>query len=253
MDILTAFGRAATTYDAQRRILIPCFDAFYGAVPAILSPRLAPDSGRGRRVLDLGAGTGLLAAVLLARYPRLAVTLIDGSPDMLEQAGQRFAALAAADGPEAAASKEVARIVGDYRTLDLRAGGPWDAVVSALSIHHLTDAEKEALYGRIHDALAPGGIFVNADQVAAATPALEGRMTVDWEDAVRAAGLPEADLEAARTRMLHDRCATAEAQLDMLRRVGFRDVDVWFRDRQFCVFAGTRAEPPAAVPQPESW
>lgn len=246
MDVLTAFGQDATSCDGQRRRLIPCFDAFYGTVPAILAPRLAPESGRGRRILDLGAGTGLLTAVLRERYPAVAATLIDGSPEMLEQAAQRFPAEEGAEAP-------VRCIAGDYRALDLREGGPWDAVVSALSIHHLVDADKERLYGCVHDALAPGGIFVNADQVAAATPALEGRMTLDWEESVRAAGLPEKDLEAARARMLHDRCATAEAQLDMLRRVGFRDVDVWFRDRRFCVFAGIRAEPPAAVPQPESW
>ena len=32
--------------------------------------------------------------------------------------------------------------------------GPWDAVVSALAIHHLDDPGKRALFARIHDALA---------------------------------------------------------------------------------------------------
>jgi len=47
--------------------------------------------------------------------------------------------------------------------------GPWDAVVSALAVHHLDDPAKRALFGRLHTALAPGGLFVNAEQVAGPT------------------------------------------------------------------------------------
>lgn len=43
---------------------------------------------------------------------------------------------------------------------------PWDAIVSALAIHHLDDAAKRELFARVHAALAPGGMFVNAEQVA---------------------------------------------------------------------------------------
>ena len=52
-----AFEAHAEGYDAERRRLLPCFDAFYAAaIEGVgLSERLP------ERVLDLGAGTGLLA------------------------------------------------------------------------------------------------------------------------------------------------------------------------------------------------
>ena len=44
--------------------------------------------------------------------------------------------------------------------------GPFDAVISALAIHHLEDEDKRVLFARVHDVLRPGGVFVNAEQVA---------------------------------------------------------------------------------------
>jgi tRNA (cmo5U34)-methyltransferase len=38
-------------------------------------------------------------------------------------------------------------------------------IVSALSIHYLGHEEKPVLYGKMHEALNPGGIFVHANQV----------------------------------------------------------------------------------------
>jgi len=60
--------------------------------------------------------------------------------------------------------------------------GPWDAVVSALAVHHLDDAGKRALFGRLHAALTPGGVFVNAEQVGAPS-ALFRDLYAGFEDA----------------------------------------------------------------------
>src|SRR5215212_423791 len=47
-----------------------------------------------RRFLDLGAGVGVLSAVLLARYPAAKPVLVDFSPPMLAAARERLAPLA---------------------------------------------------------------------------------------------------------------------------------------------------------------
>lgn len=56
----------------------------------------------------------------------------------------------------------------------------FDTIVSALSIHHLYDPEKAALFRRIYDALKPGGIFVNAEEVLAPTVALDQLYWDEW-------------------------------------------------------------------------
>jgi tRNA (cmo5U34)-methyltransferase len=227
LHVRRAFDAAAARYDALRRQLIPCFDGFYGAAVDLLP--FSP--GRAPRILDLGAGTGLLSALVARRLPRARLTLLDFSEEMLARAGARFAG----------APVPVELRVGDSTTEPL--GGPWDAVVSALSIHHLPDRDKRRLYARAFDALEPGGILVNADNVRAEDPAVQARDRAAWIDAIRASGLPGAELRAALRRTLVDRLAPLDLQLRWLREIGFAEVDCAYKWRHFAVFSGRKPRP----------
>jgi len=232
MDVKQTFDGAAARYDALRRQLIPCFDGFYGMAVELAAG--AP--GRSPRILDLGAGTGLLAAELLRRLPGARLTLLDFSEEMLARARDRFAGGPGA--PPGGLAAGVTIRVGDY--LGAALDGPWDAVVSALSIHHLQDQEKHRLYGRVREALAPGGIFVNADNVRDEDPAVQARDRAAWIDVIRASGLPEAELEAALKRTEVDVLAPLELQLGWLRGHGFAEVGCAYKWRHFAVFSGRR-------------
>jgi tRNA (cmo5U34)-methyltransferase len=48
--------------------------------------------------------------------------------------------------------------------------GPFDLVVSALTVHHLDAAGKQDLFRRVREALRPGGRFVLADVVVPERP-----------------------------------------------------------------------------------
>ncbi len=223
-DAKQVFDGAAAGYDALRRQLIPCFDGLYGMALDLLD--LPP--GAAPRILDVGAGTGLLAGLAKARWPAARLTLLDFSEEMLARARERFRG--------AAVPVEIR--VGDSRSAPL--GGPYDAVISALSIHHLQHPEKKALYGRALAALAPGGIFVNADNVEAEDPAVQARDRAAWIDAMRATGLPEAELQAGLERTRVDVLAPLGVQLAWLRELGFEQVDCAYKWRHFAVFSGRR-------------
>ena len=60
-----AFEAHAEDYEAERRRLLPCFDAFYAAAVEAVGLSGRPPG----RVLDLGAGTGLLAGFVARRLP----------------------------------------------------------------------------------------------------------------------------------------------------------------------------------------
>lgn len=221
------FDRAAMDYDAGRRALVPCFDAFYGAALGALD-----GLPQGARVLDLGAGTGLFAGLLAAGRPDLRFTLCDISPGMLEAARARFAALGVA----------AELVLADYAAA--MPEGRFAAVISALSIHHLDDAGKRATLAAAHARLAPGGVFVNAEQVAGETPASEAALDRDWEARARALGATPATIAAARRRMEHDRCVTSAGNLGLMRAAGLNPVHEIFRDGRFAVFAGGVATAP---------
>ena len=221
-DACAWFDRWVDTYDRDRRILVPPFDLFYGTAAEV--------AGLGRsgpvRVLDLGAGTGLLAATLASALPEASFVLLDEAPAMLERARERLAPL----------GDRVSTVVADLR--DLLPDGQFDVIASALAIHHLDDDGKADLYARAAAALAPGGVLVNAEQVAGPTPALDTHYRERWDKHTRALGATDEMLAAAAERMAIDLPASTASQIDMLRAAGLVDVDCFFQSWRFAVFAG---------------
>lgn len=215
------FDATASTYDRDRSKLIPGCDAFYRWAIDLIPPRA-------KRIVDLGAGSGLLSILIRERFPDAQIHLIDFSAPMLELARARLG-----DDP---------RVVyqhGDYVTGDF----PDDvcAVVSSLSIHHLDDAQKQTVFGRAHGSLRPRGVFVNADQVAGPTPELDERYKALWLKQVSGAGATEQQIADSLFRKQEDRCASVDDQLAWMREAGFADADCWYKDNCFAVFAGTKS------------
>jgi len=227
------FSLGAQGYDAVRRNLVPCFDAFYGSALDAIGDWAGARSSTTLDVLDLGAGTGLFSAMVMGRlrearlHLQARLHLIDVSDAMLAQARQRFAG---------SADSNVSFEVCDYSQASL--GGPWDLVISALSIHHLDDGAKRSLFARIFESLRPAGLFVNAEQVLGPTPAAEARYRRLWDEQVLASGVDRVEYERAVERMRHDRCATLGDQLEWMRAAGFTEVDCVFKQWRFAVYFG---------------
>ena len=149
MTVGALFDGAAGGYDGARRMLVPGLDGLHAA----LLEAVPFGTDEPIKVLDLGAGAGLLSAEVAGRFPRASITLVDLSVEMLRVARRRFAV-------------EPGRF--EFRVMDFarkELPGGYDLVVSGLAIHHLTDGDKRELFEKVHGALVPGGLFVNLDQV----------------------------------------------------------------------------------------
>ena len=105
-----------------------------------------------KKVLDLGAGTGLELIHLYELYPNVRVKVIDISEEMLNRLKSRDFA------------SNVETVCGDFFEVDF--GTDFDAVISTSALHHFKLEEKRILYKKIYDCLKNNGQFINCDKIA---------------------------------------------------------------------------------------
>ncbi|MCR8843561.1 class I SAM-dependent methyltransferase [Paenibacillus sp. SC116] len=221
-EVKSQFDEAAHQYDQQRRMLIPCFDDFYK-----VSVSLANSATSSPNILDLGAGTGLFSSFLLQKYPEANLTLIDLSEKMLEIAKLRFKGYTS-----------VNYIADDYT--NYMSDVKFDIIISGLSIHHLTDTDKQTLYKNIYMNLKPNGVFINADQVLGDTSFIDSLYKNDWKQRVEISGLSRPELDSAYERMKLDKMSPLQTQLDWMNKSGFSEVDCVYKYFNFVVLFGRK-------------
>ncbi len=223
MTVKKIFDSGALQYDRNRRKVIPCFDDFYKTLI-----RLIPfKSDEKFTVLDLGAGTGLVTALIFNVFSEAIISLIDVSGEMLEKAKERF------EGKD-----NVQFYVMDYDTSNLK--GKYNLVVSAMSIHHLEDSGKKRLFRKIYDALTPGGIFIHAELARGATEDIEEIYQEQWRKHLEQTDLNEEELNVIYERMSYDIPAPLDMQLSWMRSAGFFNVDCFYKYYNFVVYAGSK-------------
>jgi tRNA (cmo5U34)-methyltransferase len=221
----------------ERRKLIPLLDA-----QEDLTKRLITRGGREvRRFVDLGAGDGGFAELLLDLYPESTGVLVDFSDPMLAAARRR---LTAREGRWEIVEADLA---GPAWRDGLAEGERFDAVVSRLAIHHLPDERKRALYAEAYDLLRPGGIFLNWEHIETAGLA-EGLFDEYFRERMVAAEREHEHPRPAKEVVASYDDATdedilrdPESQCDWLREIGFEKVDVYFKLPGLAIFGGERS------------
>jgi tRNA (cmo5U34)-methyltransferase len=222
--IKNAFDRIAAEYDSQRQYVIPEMDQYYNA--AVWA---AESTGKNPAILDIGAGTGLMSALILEKFPTAELTLLDISENMLSIAKERFSG-----------RENIRYVVNDYSRSEL--GGEYDIICSALSIHHLSTADKRLLFYKIFGSLKPGGMFVNADQADGETLYFRQRYLDYWNRFLKKGPLnTQEHNEILARRDILDRNEKMSVQLQWLHECGFSDVDVVFKNRTFMVTVARKA------------
>ncbi|MCP4161353.1 MAG: class I SAM-dependent methyltransferase [Deltaproteobacteria bacterium] len=224
LSIKKGFDKVAKDYDIERKRLIPCFDDFYGASLELISSQKDDKI----KVLDLGAGTGVFAGFVAELYPNAKFTLCDISDKMLDEAKKRFTET----------SIKVDFLVKDYSKEEIE--GRFDLIISALSIHHLTDLEKENLFKKLFKNLNKGGLFVNADQVLGKNKSIDKIYRSMWLKQVKENGVTEEVLDAGLERMKEDKMSTLSDQLDWLKKAKYENVNCWYQNFNFVVYSGSK-------------
>ena len=214
-------------YDELIRKLVPAYPAMRPVQLELLALAL-PDGGAGRRVLDLGGGTGALAAAIAERFPAVIVEIWDTDPDMLATARERC-------GEFGERVRYVERSFADPLP-------PCDAVAACIALHHVKDlGVKAGIYRNIFAALRPGGIFVNADTAVCATPALREHAFSLWARSMAPHGIGETEARAHFASWAHeDFYPPLITELRLLADAGFAEPECFWREAAAVVFGALK-------------
>jgi tRNA (cmo5U34)-methyltransferase len=140
------------TYDEEIRAELPLYEELQEA--SIAAIPFAP-----ARVLELGFGTAETTGRIWERFPKARITGIDSSSEMVFKARQL--------------GWEEMRL---GRIEDPLPDGPWDLVISVLTVHHLPDDGKRDLFRRVREqsrALVLGDVVVVEPQTVDLEPGVD--------------------------------------------------------------------------------
>jgi trans-aconitate methyltransferase len=217
MGVAAHLGIDLRNYDAQIRTFIPGYDGLLRAAAAALKTT-APS--RAPVVVDLGVGTGALAAACIAALPRARIHGIDEDEGMLAAARARL-------------GRRLSQAVHD--SFERAAIPHCDAVVASLALHHIpTRARRLRLFRRLHAALAPGGILISADCHPSSNPRFATADRSAWVAHLERSYTPVIARRYLRAWAREDHYVTLDDELTTLRRAGFH-VDVRARSGPFAV------------------
>ena len=217
MSVATHLGIKLADYDARIRTFIPDYEEMLD-VAAVAIP------ARTRTIVDLGIGTGALAARCLASAPAARLIGIDVDPAIVALAAKRL-------------RDRATFTTGSF----LRAPLPrCDAAVASFSLHHVrTRAAKAALYRRIHAALRPRGLFISVDCQPASDPFVRRAQRQAWLAHLRRAYAAARAAAILGSWAREDVYVPLDAELALMRRSGFR-VEILWRRGAFAVLRGAR-------------
>lgn len=184
-------------------------------------------------VLDIGCGAGNYTLKLLQLLPHLNATLVDLSQPMLDRAVERVTP---------ATSGQVTAVQADMRDLEL-APSQFDFILAGATLHHLRDdAEWRQVFTKFYQLLKPDGSLWIVDFITHSIPQVQDMM---W----RRFGqyLTELKDEDYRNHVFayieqEDSPRPLMYQIDLLRTVGFNQVEVLHKNNCFAAFGGIKQE-----------
>ena len=226
--VLHHLGVQAREYDVEIRRYIPEYDQMIATAVGLV---------RGE-VVDLGTGTGALAAAILHAHPTAHVKLVDIDPGMLDTARARVAAFG-----------ERAELVHASFAPGEKAGEAFwaavkacDAVVASLALHHIPALDtKRELYRRVHAALRPGGRFVIADAVVHDHGAERDAMFSVWSTWMARHGIAQTEANALFAKWAgEDFYYPLATELRLLADAGFQRPDCFWKYGPVAVYGAFR-------------
>ncbi len=223
-------------FDAEANLYTNLETGQVSAVDAALAMNLVAEAAaattpHATRLLEIGCGGGNYTLKLLERLPGLHVTLVDLSQTMLDLAAPRV---------QAKTVGSVETMHADIRHVDF-GKERFDIVLASAMLHHLrAEEEWQAVFQALHDAIKPQGSFWIYDIVESPLPEVQAFHWRRYGEYLTAAGGEGFRKEMYQRIIAEDTPRSVPYQLDLLRSVGFREVELLHKNSCFAAFGGIK-------------
>jgi ubiquinone/menaquinone biosynthesis C-methylase UbiE len=217
MGVASHLGIKIAEYDMRIRTFIPDYEEMLNVVADAVPPRA-------RTMVDIGTGTGALAARCLEHAPGATVIGIDLDPAMLELARRRLRGRARF-------------IVESFQRADVPS---CDVIVSSFALHHIrTRDAKRRIYRKCRNALRSGGRVIVADYHPSTDRPRARAQKAAWKAHLRRAYSARRAQQLLDAWALEDVHVPLEAERRLMADAGL-DTEVLWRKNAFAVLLAER-------------
>ena len=186
-----------------------------------------------KRVLDIGCGAGNNTLKLLQTLNPLDCDLVDLSKPMLQRAADRISAV----------NKGVIRTFHqDIRTAPLTSGY-YDIILAAAILHHLRDDKDwEDAFSKLYKLAAPGGSLWITDLISHENSRIQEMMWKRYGEYLESTGGEKYRDQVFTYIDKEDSPRPVTYQLDLLRKVGFSEVEILHKNSCFVAFGAIKSK-----------
>jgi tRNA (cmo5U34)-methyltransferase len=181
--------------------------------------------------LDIGCGAGNYTLVMLNKLPNLHCTLVDLSRPMLDKAFERV-------------SKQTKNAVnvlqGDIRNIKLKESY-FDIILAGAVLHHLReDQDWKKVFNKLYKLLKPNGCLMISDLITQDGELLTKYIWKKYADYLEKNGGEEYRQKVLDYVEKEDSPRSITYQLDLMKTVGFKAVEILHKNICFGAFCGIK-------------
>nr|WP_298373768.1 carboxy-S-adenosyl-L-methionine synthase CmoA [uncultured Halomonas sp.] len=224
LDRVASFSfdeRVVACFPDMIRRSVPGYGQILGMLGIIAERHLR----QGGHVYDLGCSLGAVGLALAGRLPPEAFTLtgVDLSPAMVARARATL--------DEECPTHRIEIMEGDIRHIYYQ---PAAMIVLNFTLQFLPPTDRDAVIGKLFEALEPGGVLVLSEKIVAADEQENAWLVERYHDFKRANGYSDMEISQKRTALENVLVPdTLEAHHARLSRAGFTRVSTWFQYLNF--------------------
>jgi len=192
------------------------------------------------RAIDIGCGDGVTSHTILRSRGDVHLVCLDSEEEMVRQAEINLSG--------ALLEKKCELVHQD--ALDYfkgQAAGSAHIAASALTLHNMERSYRDELHNEIFRALVPGGLFINADKYAPQDDVQRFKALGKALERFFDAYAPLGKIELLKDWVIHnvadqapDRCMKEGETIDILRSIGFVDLEILYRENMEAVLAARK-------------